>query len=888
MKHFPKGISFCYPWRNYQSDVLENLDSHLDNKHLHLVAPPGSGKTVLGLEVMLRLNQPTLIIAPTLAIRNQWVSRFRDLFLQTGETPDWISTDLRNPKFMTVTTYQGLHALFQDNGAREGSEELDDETEEDDTTFELTDKEQAQKQFFEQNFQTLILDEAHHLRTSWWRTCISVKKQLEDPTIVALTATPPYDVGKAEWDKYIELCGPIDEEIEVAALVKEGDLCPHQDYIWMSKPTKREHMPMEAFHREADQLRKGLLHNQAFRSLLESHPWMNSNEHIEEKLANYRYFISMIIYLKETGSTSWKIPFQLIDENPERLPSFTLEWAEELLTAIFYRDERMNLKEEPLKSLRKKLSDIGAFEHRRVKLIATKAMERTLLNSVSKLDSIVRIVSLEKQAKQEDLRLVILADYIYANDLPKRAGDEKPLIRLGVVPIFEKLRREMGKRCKLGVLTGSVVIIPEEAVPLLQDFPLELQINPLPHDERYVTIQANTTSRQFVVSMITEISSKGAIDVLVGTTALLGEGWDAPSVNTLILASNVGTFMLTNQMRGRAIRTEPGNPNKTANIWHLVCIDKQDPRGGYDFVSLKRRFRSLSGLDEDLPLITTGLERLRLPEDHFDDPAVNNIMRRRAADRKRLFERWQEAVQTGEKKREELHTDSVFVPRPFIFHNTLKATFITALTLTFSFFYGMGDSNYHYHPQELKELVFILLVGLAIGLIIAAPYWWKTFRILLFNPTIESSMKQVGEAVYHSLHQMGLIHTPPEQNKIYVEKVRTGEVVCYLNRGTNYEQKLFIQCLQELTDPIDNPRYLLYRQSGKRFWIRHDYHAVPEEIGRRKEFAEILCKEWKKRVGDAELIFTRKPEGRKALLKARMGAMSANFEKRSVRKNVWR
>ncbi len=70
---------------------------------MHLVAPPGSGKTVLGLEVMLRLNKPTFIIAPTIAIRNQWAERFVDLFLQNNQRPDWISTDINDPAFVTIT-----------------------------------------------------------------------------------------------------------------------------------------------------------------------------------------------------------------------------------------------------------------------------------------------------------------------------------------------------------------------------------------------------------------------------------------------------------------------------------------------------------------------------------------------------------------------------------------------------------------------------------------------------------------------------------------------------------------------------------------------------------------------------------------------------------------
>ena len=81
MQTFPDDITFCYEWRSYQAKVLWNLDKHLENRHLHLVAPPGSGKTVLGLEVMLKLKGPTFILAPTLAIRNQWVERFVELFL---------------------------------------------------------------------------------------------------------------------------------------------------------------------------------------------------------------------------------------------------------------------------------------------------------------------------------------------------------------------------------------------------------------------------------------------------------------------------------------------------------------------------------------------------------------------------------------------------------------------------------------------------------------------------------------------------------------------------------------------------------------------------------------------------------------------------------------
>ena len=60
-----KGI-----WRSYQQRVLNELDYHLDDSKLNIVAAPGAGKTILGIEVLRRLNNPVFILAPTITIRN--------------------------------------------------------------------------------------------------------------------------------------------------------------------------------------------------------------------------------------------------------------------------------------------------------------------------------------------------------------------------------------------------------------------------------------------------------------------------------------------------------------------------------------------------------------------------------------------------------------------------------------------------------------------------------------------------------------------------------------------------------------------------------------------------------------------------------------------------
>lgn len=62
---------------------------------------------------MLRLNQPTIILAPTLMIKNQWESRFTQIFLQQKEKPAWISMHIKSPANVTVTTHQALLSLYQ-------------------------------------------------------------------------------------------------------------------------------------------------------------------------------------------------------------------------------------------------------------------------------------------------------------------------------------------------------------------------------------------------------------------------------------------------------------------------------------------------------------------------------------------------------------------------------------------------------------------------------------------------------------------------------------------------------------------------------------------------------------------------------------------------------
>ena len=114
-------LKFNGTWRSYQKRILDDLDFHLRDQKLHVVAAPGAGKTTLGIEVIARLHRPTLILCPTNTIKNQWRERICTSFLQEKDY-GIVSTLIRKPGYLTVTTYQALLAAFCGRGGGRGAD----------------------------------------------------------------------------------------------------------------------------------------------------------------------------------------------------------------------------------------------------------------------------------------------------------------------------------------------------------------------------------------------------------------------------------------------------------------------------------------------------------------------------------------------------------------------------------------------------------------------------------------------------------------------------------------------------------------------------------------------------------------------------------------------
>lgn len=221
------SLKFRYNWRPYQQRVLDAIDVHLGDQKLHVVVAPGAGKTTLGIEIFRRLQKRALILSPTRVIRDQWVSRLND-FCEEGNQSNlqWTSKHFDKISVFTSITYQALHAKAEKNN------ELEEDLNDDEKGLNKNEIADFIKKIRDNKIEVIIMDEAHHLRSEWWKAITKVCDALPDLILVSLTATPPYDTPGHELSKYEQLCGPIDEQISVPELVKAGTLCPHQDYIW--------------------------------------------------------------------------------------------------------------------------------------------------------------------------------------------------------------------------------------------------------------------------------------------------------------------------------------------------------------------------------------------------------------------------------------------------------------------------------------------------------------------------------------------------------------------------------------------------------------------------------------------------------------------------------
>ncbi|WP_233098769.1 DEAD/DEAH box helicase family protein [Aureibaculum flavum] len=872
-----KKLNFIYPWRSYQEKFLTNFSTHISDDHFHVIAPPGSGKTVLGLEIVKRIGKKTLVLTPTLTIRNQWEDRLQHFFT-TDKNFKSVSFDIKSLYEITFSTYQSLHSFYK--------------------TFE--NKEDYFNYFKTNGIETIVLDEAHHLKNAWWK-CLYDLKQSSSHTIVALTATPPYDSDRSEITKYFQLCGEIDDEIATPDLVKEQNLCPHQDYVYLSKPSDIEINYIVNFRKEIAAFIDELKTDETFKLFLQDHRfYKDPSRCIDELYGNPEFFSAIIIFLKSTGEI---IPFEKIqilgfeNEKDVEIPPLTNDWVELLLQNIL--DDRLNLLdyEAYLLTIEKRLKKLNILDNNKVNFIGNNRIYKSLFSSPSKLKSIVKIIDHEFQHLGNQLQSVILTDYIRNEFLNTPKNIIKSINKLGVVPIFQNLRVSIENKHMLAVLSGSLVIIHAN---LLAEFYLyenedDYTIKPLECDAEYVIISGKSSSKSHLVAAITNLFEKGKIKILVGTKSLLGEGWDAPAINTLILASFVGSFVTSNQMRGRAIRSQINNPSKTGNIWHLACIDPTIKDGGRDLEILKRRFDAFLGISNtEENYISNGFERLALPKnitlENVDSININTL--EIASKREDISKKWNAAIFTGNKLGREIKLyfqgkKPYPKQKKIYFNDAVKYTFVE-LTITLSFFLPEFLLK-NLHLLISKGVLYFVYTTLAFLGLNFGQKAYKAIKLYLQYGIIHKDIEKMANAIMDTLYELHHFTTEKSTIKIITDLLHQGDVTCSIQGANQIESTLFINALNEMLQPIENPRYVIVKD----VWYRkkldiQNYFPVPQLFGDKKERCEIFLKNWSDHMGKSNVFYTRHLEGRKMLVKARLFHISGAIKEVTKKSIIWK
>ncbi|MCX6812413.1 MAG: DEAD/DEAH box helicase family protein [Candidatus Berkelbacteria bacterium] len=138
---------------DYQKEAIEKI---MTSEQGILVAPPGSGKTIIGIELIARLGQPALIIVHKKQIFDQWLERIEDfLGIPKNQIGQLGSGKKSVGKQITVAMIQTLYRL--DNKK-------------------IKDK-----------FGTIVVDECHHLPAKMFRQVIG---KFNPYYLYGLTATP--------------------------------------------------------------------------------------------------------------------------------------------------------------------------------------------------------------------------------------------------------------------------------------------------------------------------------------------------------------------------------------------------------------------------------------------------------------------------------------------------------------------------------------------------------------------------------------------------------------------------------------------------------------------------------------------------------------------------
>jgi len=798
------SLRFKGQWRSYQEKLLNEINYHLGDKKLHVVAAPGAGKTVLGLEAVIRMGKKALILTPRTTIRDQWIMTLGDMFLEDQtQLAQFVSNEPESIQLLNCLTYQSVHSTLTQKRSKKSDDQFID-------------------QIRGAGVRTLVLDEAHHLTQAWGSAVDEILSAIPDMQVIALTATPPYDYDNKDWQKFVDICGQIDAEISVPELVQQDNLCPHQDYVIHNYLDEQETEDISSYRAELSKVIDDLILSEPMKTALGAQIASLERGEPDEGITG-GCIVACNHLAKKAGLIDTELSILSSAAGSERLNVPDAKALDQFLNHTLRSqassDEARALKRLALDQSQK----LGIYEDGGFNFENPPFIQDKLVFSASKISSVASICEFECEQQKQGTRICILCDRICDDALSDHTNQDAS--EFGVVPIFKKIEPIFAHyQLNLAVLTGRLIIIPAD---LLGEREQEADRESITiFDRTYQMIRATgDDEKSEIVQTITSLFNDGKIHCLVGTAGLLGEGWNSPAVNSLILASYVGSFMLSNQMRGRALRKDPKNLDKAALIWHLATTDPDSEALGHDMAQLGRRFDGFVGLHIHEDRIESGFDRMLTGS--ADNKQNNELMFDLARQRKDLRARWSNALGRS--------SDSLLTDRVEI------GSIPKAGTLLFGWRTENGA-----HKKIWQGLV-------------------HSGRSIFRNSEY-SLLRAVFQVTRLSLLKANQLSQ--ESKSLEVKKDPYHANAITISGGLRSDRALIARSIEEVFALSKKPRYVLQHKGV----FGDTFFAVPAALSSNRDMAQIFHYFWGLKIRKNNLIYTRNPAGQRALLDAEISS----------------
>ncbi|HEV7628904.1 MAG TPA: DEAD/DEAH box helicase family protein, partial [Streptomyces sp.] len=679
-----------YPLRKHQEEALTRLAHAIapgvsQQARAWVVLPPGMGKTLVGLEAARRLGDPVVVLTPNTAIQGQWLREWAAFAPETAgdvpvqHVPAGTDRDLNTP--VTVLTYQSLasfdpDAEIDEDGAAASPRDTQHLHRLRPKGLELVEELRRTGRF------TLLLDECHHLLDTWGELVAELLRELPDARVIGLTATPPDRLTPAQTGLVDELFGPAVKGPSIPAAVREGHLAPYAELCWVTTPTPVEADWLAGEAERFTELTTDLLDpgfaSRPFLSWLDERfvarngpdgaqlPWSRlARDRPELAAAALRFHHAGLLALPDGARPR---------EEHRRAPVAD-DWVRLLDDWVRHCLRRSDAPGDAdvLQALKTALPSVGHQLTARGIRGGRSPVDRVLARSASKPHAVGEILAAEDAALGDDLRAVVVCDHERATaTLPARLTGVLTAQAGSALLVLEQLAADPRTAALDPLLvTGRTVAASPQTAHRLIAFcrrtapELELGTEPLSTDALVAVVGAAGWSSRRWVALATRFFEQGGTRALIGTRGMLGEGWDARRVNTLVDLTEATTATAVVQTRGRALRLDPDHPHKVANTWSVVCVADAHPRGDGDWSRFVRKHDGYLGLT-DAGEVMVGVSHVHPELSPYAPPPtaefdrLNSTMLQRAASRDEVRARWR----IGDHYEDDLvHTLRVTVPR---------------------------------------------------------------------------------------------------------------------------------------------------------------------------------------------------------------------------------